>query len=86
MDFYTLKTSVDIVADKDAFAAVLSTVGFFTQPLIVGDPVEDGVFVIRFSVRAETMRAFESDLIENLSKTKFGFTKANTEIVRAARL
>jgi hypothetical protein len=87
MDFYTIKTSVDVDTDMDAFNALLSTIGFFSQPLIVGDPhLEDGSFLFRFAVRMTTLNGHEEQILKNLSLTGFGFTTENTELVRAARI
>jgi hypothetical protein len=85
MDFYTIKTSVDIATDYEAFCHVVSAVGFFSQPLIVGEPVaEDGSYMFRFAVRNEGLLPYEPQLIENLSH--IGFTPENTELIRAARI
>lgn len=86
MDYYTIKTSVDI-SDDIAFSRLVACIGFFTQPMVLGAPhAEDGSFVFRFAVRDETLRAHEDELLSNLEMESLGFTSTNTEIVRAARL
>lgn len=87
LDFYTVKTSVDIDADKRLFDRILLAVGFFSQPLIIGDPhAEDGSFLFRFAVRELTLRPYEEELLANLAFSNPEFTAENTEIIRAARI
>lgn len=86
MDFYTLKTSVDLT-EEPTRDAVLAHIGFFTQPLLVGEShIDSGSFVLRFAVRRECLRAWEQDLLVNLQRTPWGFTEENTELIRAARI
>ena len=87
LDFYTIKTTVDIETNKAAAAQVLSFVGIFSQPMIVGDVVkENGFYLIRFALRLHVLRPHEQELIAQLATTEYGFTAANTEVIRAARI
>jgi hypothetical protein len=87
MDFYTVKTSVDIVSDKAAFECLVARIGFFTQPIIMGDPFEeDGEFLFRFAVYKEALRHHETMLIALLDESGFAFTTSNTEVIRATRI
>lgn len=87
LDFYTVKTTVDIDSNKSLFDRVVSAVGFFTQPLIIGDPhLEEDFFLFRFAVRAKTLRPYEAELIANIAFNSDDFTAENTELVRASRI
>jgi hypothetical protein len=87
MDFYTVKTSVDIDTDTEAFNALLRAIGGITQPLIIGDPhPEDGAFLFRFAVRETTLRTHEGSVVDALEFLDIGFTAENTEIILAARI
>lgn len=84
--FYTIKTTVDIVANTRYFDAMLWAIGNLCQPDIVGTPFEeeDGVFIFRFAVRPYGLdRAGEHDVISTFGEP---FNNENTQLVLASRL
>lgn len=87
LDFYTIKTSVDMT-DKSVFDVVTKAICFLSQPLILGQPVEEeeGVFLLRFAVRETTVMDREADLVAQLVHYDLGFTTENTEVIRADRI
>lgn len=85
MDFYTLNTTVDL-HDAANLAHVHRSIGFFVQPMLMGEPREDkkGEF-LRFAVPCETLCLKEDAFMEMLCFDS-PFTAKNTTLVRSEHI
>lgn len=85
MDFYTLNTTVDL-HDAANLAHVHRTIGFFVQPMLMGEPREDkkGEF-LRFAVPCETLCLREADFLAMLYFDS-AFNAKNTSLDRSEHI
>lgn len=85
MDYYTLNTTVDL-NDAANLGHVHRCIGFFVQPMAMGEPREDkkGEF-LRFGVPMHTLSLKEEDFMEMLCFDS-PFTTKNTKLIRSDHL
>ncbi len=86
MDFYTLKTTVNLTTDG-VMEIILRKITFFCQPDFVGDSYKDGkTYQFRFAVRDGGLMDREETVVGMLGESEFNFTVKNTTLERAERV